>query len=283
MKPKLELVPEGLDSSIHAFIFENEQFNAPWHYHDEFELTYIMESSGIRHIGSSVDNFSAGELILIHKNTPHYWKNDMSYSGGSKSVCVQWKEKSFNDFINDSKEFRTIKKLLDSSISGIKFTNKNLAKEIGEKLKNLPDLTAGKKLITFLDILMDLSLSKEIELLSIEGHRYLYSEKSDRRTTTIFNHIETNYANKITIENMSSITFMTDSSFCKYFKKQFNRSFTNYLNEFRIRKACLLLQETDNKLLDIAMTCGYENMSFFHRQFKKYLKMTPFEYRKKLI
>ena len=82
--------------------------------------------------------------------------------------------------------------------------------------------------------------------------------------------------------NMASITFMTNSAFCKYFKKHFKKSFSNYLNEYRIRKACLLLQETDKKLLEIALDCGYENMPFFHRQFKKYLYTTPSEYRKLL-
>ena len=242
-----------------------------------------MKSSGIRHIGSSVDNFSAGELILIHKNTPHYWKNDTHYSGGSKSACVQWKEQAFIDFIHNSKELKGLKKLLDSSISGIKFTNKNLTIEIGKKMEELPDLPPDKRLISFLDMLLDLSLTKDKEPLSVMGKEFLYSEKSDKRITKIFNVIEEAYVSKITIEDMCNHTYLTEGAFCKYFKKHFNRSFTNYLNEFRIRKACLLLQETDDKLIDIAMRCGYENMSFFHRQFKKYLKMTPAEYRRKFF
>ncbi|KAA1246406.1 AraC family transcriptional regulator [Aquimarina sp. RZ0] len=78
---------------------------------------------------------------------------------------------------------------------------------------------------------------------------------------------------------MADLVFLTEISFCKFFKRNFNKSFTNYLNEFRIRKSCQLLRQTNKKLLDIAEECGYENMSFFHRQFKKYIKKTPSEYR----
>ncbi|TYA64739.1 helix-turn-helix domain-containing protein, partial [Seonamhaeicola marinus] len=53
--------------------------------------------------------------------------------------------------------------------------------------------------------------------------------------------------------------------------------------EFRIRKTCILLQETNDKLTDISYKCGYENMSFFHRQFKKYMQITPYEYRKSIF
>jgi YesN/AraC family two-component response regulator len=119
-------------------------------------------------------------------------------------------------------------------------------------------------------------------LLSEKGNLYQYSKKPDPRIKNILDFIENHYQRKIKIEELATLTFMTEGAFCKYFKKQFKRSFTNFLNEFRIRKACVLLQDTNKKLLDIALNCGYENMSFFHRQFKKYIKMTPLEYKRKL-
>ena len=76
---------------------------------------------------------------------------------------------------------------------------------------------------------------------------------------------------------------MTKVSFCKYFKKQFDKTFTQYLNEFRIRKTCQGLQESNQQVTQIAMECGYENMSFFHRQFKKYVGITPAKYRSQYL
>lgn len=282
MKLKLELIPYELGGSIHSFLYENSHFSTPWHYHQEFELTYIIKSNGIRHIGSSIDNFTTNDLVLIGKNVPHCWKNDKGYSDGVRSSCVQWNETVFEAFINGNSEFKSIQKLLDLSKSGLKFTNYEFASQIGKRLEEMIREEPAKKLLTLLNILLDLSQNSERKILSVEGERYEHTGKSDLRIKSILDYIEDNFHQKISLKELADLTFMTEVSFCKYFKKQFNRSFTNYLNEFRIRKVCVMLQNTDHKLLEVAMKCGYENMSFFHRQFKKYVDMSPQEYRKKL-
>ncbi|WP_282134403.1 AraC family transcriptional regulator [Seonamhaeicola maritimus] len=282
MKAQLEHIPHELEGSIHAFKYVNSYFDAPWHYHEDYELTYISKSSGIRHIGNNIDNFSKGDLVLIGKNVPHNWKNEFNYSEGVESYCIQWKDDAFSSFLSETKSLKPIKKLLEISQSGIKFSDIEFSTKIGNRLAEIINFNPGKKLISLLDILYQLSEHQDKELLSIEGNLYQYSKKSNSRIKSILDFIEENYRRKIKIEELSAITYMTDGAFCKYFKKEFNRSFTNYLNEFRIRKVCILLQDTNDKLLDIAFRCGYENMSFFHRQFKKYIKMTPLEYKKKL-
>ncbi len=282
MKPLHEHIQHEIDSSIHAFIYQESNFHTLWHYHNEFELSFIQKSSGIRHVGNSIDNFTAGDLVLIGKNVPHCWKNENDYKGGVVSACVQWNQDHLEPILRNIPEFKQITKLLDIAKSGISFTNINFNNRIGKQLMELPKLPPDKRLITFLAILSDLNDCKDKELLSVEGNQYQFSEESDHRTKAILDYIETNYQDKISIEEMADITHMTAGAFCKYFKKQFNRSFTNYLNEFRIRKTCILLQDTDEKLSEISYKCGYENMSFFHRQFKKYMHMTPHEYRKKV-
>ncbi|AUP80377.1 AraC family transcriptional regulator [Flavivirga eckloniae] len=282
MKPQLELIPHEIDGSIHAFIYENDRFDAPWHYHKDYELTYIIKSSGIRYAGNSIDHFVPGDLVFIGENVPHCWKNEKGYSNGVKSACVQWDSSVLDKFISSNIELKSIYNLLEASKFGVKYTNMVFNEAICKKLERLCGSKPAKKIIDLLDILLELANCNDKELLSLVGTRYKFSEKSDSRTMSILNYIDEKYQERITIQDMADLTFMTRSAFCKYFKKQFSRSFTNYLNEFRIRKVCLLLQDTDSKLLDLAYSCGYENMSFFHRQFKKYLAMTPTEYRKKL-
>ncbi|TYA66015.1 AraC family transcriptional regulator [Seonamhaeicola marinus] len=283
MKPQLEHITHDIDSSILAFLFEDDHFTAPWHYHADYELTYILKGSGIRHIGNNIDNFFPGDLVLVGTNTPHCWINEKGYNDGVQSVCIQWEAIALQDFLNTNKELKAIKKMLDIASSGIKFRNSEFASSIGNRLNELLALSPEKKLIRFLDILCDLSNCETIELLSVEGNEFQYSEKTDFRTKAILDYLEENYQKRIILEDVADITHLSVGAFCKFFKKQFNRSFTNYLNEFRIRKTCILLQETNDKLSDISFKCGYENMSFFHRQFKKYMNMTPHEYRKTIF
>ena len=53
-----------------------------------------------------------------------------------------------------------------------------------------------------------------------------------------------------------------------------------YLNRYRIEQAAAMLEETDQKVLDISLECGYENFSYFIRRFRAYKNMTPAAYRK---
>lgn len=283
MKPQLEHITHDVNSSVLAFIFEEKTFTAPWHYHAEFELTYILKGSGIRHVGNSIDNFFAGDLVLIGSNTPHCWTNQTNYSNGVKSICIQWKACILSKFIDINTELKALKKMLKIASAGIKFTNTIFSETIGKNMQTLLNLPADKKLIYFLDILTDLSHCETIKLLSVEGNTFQFSEKTDFRTKAVLDYLERNYHKKIVLDDVANVTHLSVGAFCKFFKKQFNRSFTNYLNEFRIRKTCILLQETNDKLTDISYKCGYENMSFFHRQFKKYMQITPYEYRKSIF
>ena len=278
MEPQLELIPNALNSSIYAFLYENDNFADPWHYHKEYELTLILKSSGIRYMGNSIDDFYPGDLVLVGPSLPHCWKNESGYAEGVRSICIQWHHEVLDKFIEESIEFHDIRILLQHAQYGTRILH-TPAQRIKEKLLQLLSMEPAKKMIFFLELLLELSGNKEKVVLSGVGKGLTTDSQGDKRIQGILQFIGENHTRKITIKDMADLTFMTEVSFCKFFKRRFRKSFTNYLNEFRIRKSCQLLRETDKKLIDVAMDCGYENMSFFHRQFKKYLSMTPNEYR----
>jgi len=67
--------------------------------------------------------------------------------------------------------------------------------------------------------------------------------------------------------------------FCRYFKKNIGKTITEYINDVRIEKAAQALAETNDKIIDIAQNCGYENVSYFIRRFRRTKGMTPVQYR----
>ena len=67
----------------------------------------------------------------------------------------------------------------------------------------------------------------------------------------------------------------------KYFKKVMGTSFIDYLNEYRLSMASRLLLTTSDNILEIAAECGYDNLSYFNRLFKKKFGVTPSAYRNK--
>ena len=76
---------------------------------------------------------------------------------------------------------------------------------------------------------------------------------------------------------------MTPTSFCRMFKLKTKKSFVEYLNEIRVSKACKFLLETDLSMSEIAYECGYKTASNFNKLFKKFMGMTPSEFKKSAV
>jgi len=66
----------------------------------------------------------------------------------------------------------------------------------------------------------------------------------------------------------------------KFFKSAMGCSFVSYLNDYRLTMVTRLLTTSDSSILVIAFECGFDNLSYFNRQFKKKFGITPFEYRR---
>lgn len=279
MKPKLEVVPHQLNSSIHTFYYQKQHFEAPWHYHKELELVYIYQSTGIRYVGNGIGNFLPGDLVLIGSSLPHVWKNAPEYNSGATSVYTQWNPEVLGPFLDHIAEFHSIRKLLDNADKGLRFPTSDKTRALGSQIQSLLQLKGTPKILMFIDILYQLTRIKDVEVLSGADNHFVKNEETDHRIKDIMDYIDSNYAHKITMQDMADVTFMTRVSFCKFFKKQFYKTFTQYLNEFRVRKACQQLQETNYQVARVALECGYENLAFFHRQFRKYTDFSPAKYR----
>ena len=107
--------------------------------------------------------------------------------------------------------------------------------------------------------------------------------KSDprlERLKTVLKYIETHYASAISIDEIAAVAGFSASHFMRFFKEAMGTSFTAYLSAYRLSMAARLLILTNDSILDIALSCGYENLSYFNRSFKKRYKKTPGEYRR---
>ncbi|WP_343330814.1 AraC family transcriptional regulator [Polaribacter staleyi] len=276
MKAVFEPISNYLNQSLHYRVFEKLEFETPWHYHPEWELTYITESTGIRSVGNSIQTYQAGELVLLGPNLPHCWKTNRSTKQLAKSTVIQFNKDLLGDGWLEKEEFSSIKKMLDKSNYGLIF-NEVTAKNIGDKMVLMKEMSPIFKLIEAIKLLQQLSLENS-EVLSL-GARFNVNSLVSDRVKKIIDFVDTNYQDKIDAAQLGNLIFMTPVSFSKFFKKTFNKTFTSYLNEYRVSKACELLKESDISVEQIAFETGYPNLSFFHRQFKLYTNRTPAQYR----
>lgn len=97
---------------------------------------------------------------------------------------------------------------------------------------------------------------------------------------TALAYIKDNYHNKIYIADLAGQVNLNEQYFCRLFKKAIGCSPIEYINEYRIKQAKRLLEETDLQVTEICLECGYNNLGNFLQEFRKRTETTPLQYRK---
>jgi AraC-like DNA-binding protein/uncharacterized RmlC-like cupin family protein len=262
-------------SSIYAYRFQVPFFEFKWHYHPEYELTYIIKGSGLRWVGNSYEHYSDGDFILLGPNLPHTWSGTSVDNELSEAVVIQFSKECMEPFLGFA-ESQSMKNMLQQSERGIRFLE---AKTVLPKLLEVLESHGMERILKLLSLLEALS-HRTGHLISENTLHRMGSEKIERRINNVCWYIQNKYADKITLKDMADLIHVTESNFCKFFKKATGKTFSDYLNEIRIHEACRLLLQSEKTINQIAFACGFETLSYFNRVFLKKIKKTPSTYRK---
>jgi len=281
MKLDFEPLQTKTGTSIHVKKTTEPYLAKNWHFHPEYELLYIIEGQGMRVVGDHISSFNKGELVLIGKWLPHLWRHDKK-SSERETKALYYNIKFLENYngINqfDLPEMHKIKQLLKQSKNGILFNKKIIPRIHEHIIAQLNNDTAGKQ-IHFLQMLH--ILSNETDFVQLAGDNFIspHSMGEESRLQKVINYVFNNYNRQITLEEISDIAIMTPTAFCRYFKQSTNKTFNNFLNEFRVAKTCQYLQNSNLSIRDICFEVGFQSPTNFNRTFKHLKLMTPKEYR----
>ncbi len=117
------------------------------------------------------------------------------------------------------------------------------------------------------------------DLLKFDTNVYHYEESQINKIKNALLFIHEHYPEKTTINFLAKECNMSEYYFAHYFKKVTKMTPVEYLNDYRIKKSCLLIKNSDLNIIDIAYETGFNNLSNFNRIFKKIMKMTPSAFR----
>ncbi|MCW3161286.1 AraC family transcriptional regulator [Chryseobacterium oryctis] len=249
-----------------------------WHYHPEIELVYVKTSKGIRHVGKNISGFTDSDLLLIGSNVPHL-NFDYGIQTECKQLVLQMKEDFLQDLILSTPEFNDIKKLLERSYLGLSFSGETKKLAV-EKLNFIKDKNSFDSLIGLIEILQILANSVEVKELNDEDTRIKWFLNDKIRMGTIYDYINENYDKKPNVNEIAKIVNLSTPAFCRYFKKQTNMTFTDFVNNYRINQAQIFLLK-DYSVTDVCFQVGFESLSYFNKLFKQHLGQTPSEFKKR--
>lgn len=250
------------------------EFKWEYHYHPEIELVCVISGSGTRHVGYHKSNYTNGDLVLIGSNIPHsgFGLNSID---PHEEIVLQFKEEILQ-FPQQEVESLSIKNLLELSKYGIHFHHK-VKKVMLPRLKLMLEYEGYKRYLLLLEILFELSKCEDYDLLNKEIMPYTIISKNKTRLENIFTYVEHHYDKEIDIEDVAKLANLTLPAFCNFFKKATQITFTEFVNRYRINKACLLMAQ-DKSISECSYHCGFNNVTYFNRMFKKYTGKTPSEF-----
>lgn len=280
LHPSFEAIQPTIGSSFTSLKFlTNENIKSHvWHYHPEIELIFVCKGSGKRQIGSSISYFSDGDLVLIGSNLPHCGLTNENTHNDYEMV-IQFKPDFLGENIWNIPEMHRITALIEKSKAGIVF-GELVKKSIGKDIVEMHEASPLDKLCRFLKILEELAVTQDYRILNA-GKYYLQTQIEDNeRINIIFNYVKDHFREAITLEEVADLAHMKVPSFCRYFKKITNKTFTRFVNEYRITHALKLLAEQPLSITEVCFESGFNNFSYFNKTFKEYIQKSPSQYRK---
>jgi len=282
MKPTFEQVQNSLTySQLTQLVIDLPDFEPYWHFHPEFELTYIISGSGKRIVGDSIDLFYSGDLVLVGPDLPHTW-NSVDYKdqkSNCRAVVFQFSERIIPGPAKEFPEFDDVRKLLDAARRGI-FFSPDIAIYMGRKMLRLTKLSGLERLSEFWELLNFLSKTDSYSMIASANYIPLLNQYNGNRINSVFRYVSLHFSEDIRLSQVAELTHMTQTSFSRFFKMITGETFTDYLNSFRISKACSLLSENNAlSIQQLAIECGFRSSTHFNRIFLRKKGSSPGRYR----
>lgn len=279
MKIHFEIVKPDEASSM-RFLYQNQpihEFVWEYHYHPEYELVCVISGGGTRHVGSHISMYEDGDLVLIGSNVPHSGFG-LNARDPHEEIVIQIKPEVMQQWISDFPEMQHIAALVERSKHGIKF-NGYIKEEVKEILIKMKDMQPFERKMNFLQVLHILGNSEDYQILNEKAIIADLVSKHRSRLQKIFTYVEHYYHEEIDIETVAGLVNISVPSFCNYFKKTTHITFTEFVNRYRIQKACLFLQQ-DKTIAQVCFESGFNNVTYFNKIFKKIISKTPSDFRK---
>lgn len=252
------------------------RYTMSYHWHVEYEIIRVIKGTLIVYLDQNEISAKEGDIIFIRDGILH-----SALPAECTYECVVF---NMNMLLKENfSGTKYIQNIIDHTVIINDYfpkSNSKLNITLSTLFEILKERKNGYELITLGMLYQSLGIIYNDELYSTD---YLQNQKDSKKIIQlkkVLEVIEQSYSSTITLEDLSKIIGMTPKYFCKFFYEMTHRTPINYLNYYRIECASYQLATTNLSITDIAYNCGFNDLSYFIKSFKKYKGITPSKYSK---
>lgn len=255
----------------------------PIHWHEEFEVILVIDGRCNYKIDLEAFIIEKGDILMIGPQKLHTLNsiNDITLSWTSFVFNIDMLKslntdgallKYISPILNNNHQIPLIIKNNDTYYDNILTVIKDIITCYKEK-----DIAYELELKSLLYKLF--SLFYKGNLIVTNTDKNIINTKVTDKVKLVLNYIHDNYSNNISINTLANICDYSEYHFMRFFKKHIGMTCIQYINNYRLEKASLLLNSTSKPIMDISLEVGFDNLSYFNKLFKNKYNLTPKEFR----
>lgn len=283
MKPIYEKLVSCPDEGFLVKELRGEECNCAWHCHAEVELILVLRSQGYRIVGDTIQSLRCGDLVLLGPNLPHvYQHTDRRTARPAEAHCLllQFESRVWSGLL-DLPAMAAVRRLLERSAQGLLVADPT-GKQVATMLRQMLAERGLRRIATFLTLLDTLAQSRRCQAIASAGFTQLVPSQEQERIGRICQYIDAHYEDELRVSDVAHLVHMSEGAFSRFFHAHMGKTFPAFVNELRIGRACRLLVETEQSMTEIALACGYQNLSNFNRQFLRRKQVAPSKFRRQM-
>lgn len=256
----------------------------PLHWHNEFEINYILNGTANFNIGDKSFLSKAGDIFIIPPDVSHSIYQDKTLPIYYKTIVFS--ESLFSVSSGSRSDLEFLQQILDGKIELPLYINENNSMYLQIKTAVESAMKCAKSDYALNDMLLKSELLRLLWLIIKSGTVQKSNSVENIHSAEIQNtiqYIKENISADFTIEQLAKFSNLSRSHFMSKFKQETGKSAINYINDLRIKEACNHLISTRKNISEIAFECGFHNIANFNRHFLSGVGCSPKEYRKSVI
>ena len=250
------------------------------HQHPYFQLYYVVCGSMIHHVEDSLATLSAGDVFILPPELPHRIEalgQDVDFYSMSFTPSYFQNTNEGNKLVLDLLYYLTTETgvRIQPKLS-LSYEDASLTETLFQRiLEEFSGKKTGKNEVIRECVSVILSLFARVYFE--EKAQGLKRSESKQVVLHCIGFIKNHFDEDLSLSQMVRLSAMSKTCFCANFQAITGASFKSYLNAYRIEKAAQYLQAGE-KVSDAAFRCGYNDLSTFYRNFKKYKGICPNDY-----
>lgn len=276
--PQLFASPVRADESVRVITVDETYVGCSWHFHPELQLCHVANGEGQRLIGDKLCPIEPGEVVLLGSNLPHVWRYEKNSRKHVKATVVHFDVLVLGSDWLERPELRHVRLLLTRASQGLQASGR-LRSQLAEGIEEICRLDGLERIIQLLKLLGLMAESRELSTICSVSPQAIVTNVDVERLRVACDFINQNSHEELTRDAVAKLVHMSGSGFSRFFKSHTGMTFQEFVSDVRISRACNLLGTTQLSITDIALECGFRELSTFNRAFKKYREKTPSQYR----